>query len=372
MPCRCKELIKVLENIAPANLAEDWDNIGLTYGDPESEIIRIMVTLDVTNDVVLEAARENVQMIISHHPILLHRINKLEYQQPEVQIIKSLIQNNICLYVMHTNLDAARGGVNDSLACALDLKGVSILRKVESQDYLKLVVFAPAEHTQTLLDALFESGAGQIGAYSRCSFTVDGTGTFFPGQGTNPFVGKIGALNKTKEARIETIIPSNRAEAAMTAIKRVHPYEEPAYDLCPVRIPNSNEGMGRIGRLEHPMKMKEFCRLVKSKLGSSCIISSGHDDEPVTTIAVCGGSGSDFIDVAHSKGADVLVTGDMKHHNWLYAKAQGMKVVDAGHYYTERVVVRPLIARLHRDVNELKYSVAIVESKIDTGFTRIF
>lgn len=372
MSCRCKDIIRILEELAPGYLAEEWDNVGLLTGDPECNINKVIMTLDVTLDVVHEAIRENAQMIVSHHPILFHSIKKIDYSQPEMQVVRELIKNDICLYAMHTNLDAVKGGVNDCLAQTLGLRDISVLQKTSGEKYLKLIVYVPVDHVQPILDVLFDHGAGQTGAYSRCSYISEGTGTFFAEEGTHPYIGEVGEFNKTKEARIETIIPAAKAAAAVAAMKEKHPYEEPAYDLFPVESPSLQAGMGRIGNLESGLTFKDFCGMVKTKLQASHVLSSAKENVLVKRIAVCGGSGSDCIESAACKGADVLVTGDMKHHNWLYARDRGILVVDAGHYYTERVVIHPLIEHLHWAVNALKYNIEIVESQIDTGSVHIY
>ncbi len=372
MSCKCKNIMNVLEGIAPASLAEEWDNTGLIVGDPENDISRVLVTLDVDLDVVREAIGRKAQMIVSHHPVLFHSVKKLDFSDPEMQVIRELVRNDICLYAAHTNLDAAKGGVNDCLAHALGLKDISVLRKTRHDALMKLVVYVPADHMQTVIDALFAHGAGQTGAYSRCSFISEGTGTFLPEEGTHPYTGKTGDWTHVREARVETIIPASRADEAVAAMREKHPYEEPAYDLFPIQGSNPFEGMGRIGRLEPCMGLRDFCTLVKSRLDAGHVVTFSNDNSTVKTVAVCGGSGADLIGAAAERGADVLVTGDMKHHDWLHAKALGINVVDAGHYYTERVVVRPLIEHLHRSLNTLEYTVEIVESNIDTGSTYIY
>lgn len=357
----CNEIIRKIEGKYPRHLAEEWDNVGLIIGDRNKEINRILVCLDITNEVVDEAISKGIDMIVSHHPLIFKSIKKLVSDNHIASLIMKLVRSEINVYSMHTNYDNAVEGMNDVLANILELKRCKPLTVNKAQKLYKLVVFVPFSHQHVVRDAILNAGAGHIGNYSHCSFNACGTGTFKPLEGTSPFIGKQNELEKVNEVRIETIMQEHSINSIIKEMLRAHPYEEVAYDIYPLR--NSVDyGTGRYGILEDKMLFKDFCDVVKQKLNINYLNVAGDLDREVEKIAVVGGAGADFMYDAINKGCDVLITGDVKHHQALDALSMGINIIDAGHYFTEITAV-PMIAEFLKTITEVQ----IHESQIVTN-----
>lgn len=341
-----RDLVRVMERLVPPQLAEEWDNSGWQVGDPDAVVQRVLLALDVTPEVLEEAEQQGAQLIISHHPMFLKGIKNVRRDNPAGDLVFRLIRAGIGVYAAHTNLDSAEGGVNDVLARALELQQIEVLHPVQYQRLTKLVVFVPVTHAGVVREALGQAGAGYIGNYSHCTFNLEGTGTFCPGEGTNPFIGTTGRLEQVEEVRIETIVKQEDISGVVQAMLKAHPYEEVAYDLYPLENKGAARGLGRIGRLAEPVALADFAGTVQKVLQAGCLRYGGASDRAVQHVAVCGGSGGDLWPLARQRGADVLVTGDVRYHAARDMLAAGMCFIDAGHFATERVVLPALLEHL--------------------------
>ncbi|SHE29790.1 dinuclear metal center protein, YbgI/SA1388 family [Caldanaerobius fijiensis DSM 17918] len=370
MNLKCHDVIKIIEELAPKVLALEGDNVGLQIGDPDKEVRRVMVALDAVPAVVYEAIEKRVDMLITHHPFFYRPARNLRYDVPQGHITQLLIKNDIALYSAHTNLDCAIGGVNDVLCDVLELKNREVLDKGYEEGLKKVVVFVPKGYLDAVRDAMSEAGAGHIGNYSHCTFACEGIGTFKPLQGSNPFIGQVGKLEKAEEYRLETIVPESRLDAVIKAMLSVHPYEEVAYDVYPEDISYKIYGLGRIGELEKEMDFSEFACYVKNKLAVTFVRAIGKRDKKVKKVAVCGGNGTSLIQKAISKGADVMVTGDVGYHQAQDALAAGFSIIDAGHYGTEKVVVPYLAGYIRKKLHHA--DLEVMQSEIDIEPFSIF
>jgi dinuclear metal center YbgI/SA1388 family protein len=231
MPAKCSDIFRLIEEMAPLNLAESWDNSGLQVGDPRVEVEKVLLTLDVDIRVAREAKTRGCRLIVSHHPLLFKPAGSIRFDRPAGELIAYLVKNDLQVYAAHTNLDNAAGGVSKALAEELGLKKQAVLNQSGRERLLKLAVFVPLEHCEAVRNAMSEAGAGWIGNYSHCTFLTRGTGTFKPLQGTNPYIGKTGVVEHVDEIKIETVVPASRLEPVLQAMLEAHPYEEVAYDL---------------------------------------------------------------------------------------------------------------------------------------------
>ncbi|WP_100488623.1 Nif3-like dinuclear metal center hexameric protein [Sporolactobacillus pectinivorans] len=327
-----QRLIERFEEWAPKKLAYENDKIGLLIGTLDKKLKKVMVTLDVLENVADEAADKHVDLIIAHHPIIFHPLKTVRSDQGQGKIVTKCIKKDIAVYAAHTNLDIADGGVNDMLAERLDLKATEILQPACSEPLFKLVVYVPEGHIEVVRQAIGEAGAGAIGTYSYCSFTSKGEGTFLPGTGTHPFIGTPGRLETTAEGRLETIVPEHLLKRTIDRMIAVHPYEEVAYDVFPMKNKGKSYGLGRIGKLSEPVLFEDYCRFVKKKLGIDGLRAVGPLQEKVQTVAVSGGDGNGLVPYARHRGADVLITGDIYYHTAHDALLAGLKIIDAGHH----------------------------------------
>ena len=328
------EITGYLEGLAPLSLQESYDNSGLQVGDPGMDVTGILVALDVTEEVVLEAERLGFNLVLSHHPVIFGGLKSLTGRNAVQRIVSLAIQKDIAIYSGHTNFDSISGGVNSTMAGRLGLVDQQILDPLKG-GLKKLVVFVPHAQMAQVRQAMFDAGAGQIGAYDSCSFAAEGTGSFRGGEGSNPFVGEQGKLHHEPETRLETIVPASMAGKVVGAMTGVHPYEDVAYDLYPLENKDPGRGMGMVGNLELPMAEEAFMNFVKDRFGVSVIRHSALSGKPVKRVALCGGAGSFLLGKARASGADVFVTGDFKYHQFFDADGK-IVVMDIGHFESEQ------------------------------------
>jgi dinuclear metal center YbgI/SA1388 family protein len=340
------DVITSLEQLAPSNLAAGWDNVGLLLGDHAAEVRSVLTCLTVTPEVAAEAVEGGAQLIVTHHPILFRAVKSLTTATPEGRMVLALVRAGVAVHSPHTAFDNALGGINDMLARRLGLVGVTSLRQREGSRQCKIVVFVPDSDLSRVSDALFAAGAGHIGQYSQCSFRLAGTGTFFGSDATNPAVGQKGRREEVSEWRLEAICPEACLEPVIAAMRKAHSYEEPAYDVYPLRPLPSATGEGRLGRLTRPTPLGDLGRLVKGSLKANLVQLVGDAARPVERVAIVCGAGGDFLLDALAARADVLLTGELRFHDYLTAQAQGLALVLPGHYASERFGVEELATRL--------------------------
>jgi dinuclear metal center YbgI/SA1388 family protein len=358
-------IIEVLNEWAPKWTAWEKDNVGLQVGNLQSKVTKILVTLDVSKQVVQEAIHLKVELIISHHPLLFRPPSAITAGDPIGELVLRLAKQNISLFSAHTNLDHAHGGVSFALAETLGLQEVRFLSPLNNS-LAKIIIFVPEGYVEQILSALTAEGAGVIGNYSSCSFGAKGTGSFRGSSASNPFSGKKDQLEFVDETRLEMIAPRAILPSVVAAIRRVHPYEEPAYDIYAVENPHTNFGMGALGRLPRPRPLRTFLSSAKRILGANALRFTGNLTRPVQSIAVCGGAGSDLLPDAIAAKADVFLTADVKYH--VFQKAQDtIALVDAGHWETERVILKPLVARLYSATRALREPLKVFITKQNTN-----
>lgn len=345
---KLKNIILDLEEIAPPRLADEGDKIGLQVGDIEAEVRRVAVAVDPTPSVIDSALANGVDLLVCHHPLIYRPLETLAAGEPTRDSLIKLIAAGAALYVMHTNYDSAQGGINDVLAERLGVHVTGLLAVRRQERLYKLAVYTPEESVDEVRDAMADAGAGGIGNYTHCSFRSPGTGTFLPLAGAEPYVGEVGAIEEVNEYKLEMLVSEWNLKPVVDAMLLKHPYEEVAYDVIPLANEPYTHGFGRLGSLKRAMKLSEFRRHVEEVLRYRETRMIGDPDTPVEIVAVCGGAGKSFIADARAAGANVYVTGDMTHHDFLAADAIGLAVIDAGHYHTERPGMQELVGRLGR------------------------
>ncbi len=347
-------VIGFLEQFAPPSLAAEWDNVGLLLGDRQARVKRVMTCLTVTPESAAEAVEAKAQLIVTHHPILFRPVKRLTTGNPEGRMVLSLIRAGVAVYSPHTAFDNTRGGINDAIARRLGLVDVGPLRRGEGPRQCKVVVFVPDSDLSRVSDALFAAGAGRIGEYSECSFRLAGTGTFFGSDASNPTVGQKGRREEVSEWRLEVACAESSVESVVSAMRKAHSYEEPAFDVYPLRPSASKFGEGRVGRLPEPAPLGQFARAVKAALGAAMVQAVGDAARSVGRVAIVCGAGGEFLHDAVRARADVLLAGEMRFHDYLSARAQEMALVLPGHYATERFGVEELAGRLQEQWKDVE------------------
>lgn len=334
---KLNDLIKKIENKYPLNLAYDWDNVGLLVGDFDNKIKKVLVTLEANESVVEEAIQKNIDLIITHHPFIFRKMNKINTKDLKGRLIHKLIKNDIALYSMHTNFDIAFDGLNDYFMEVMGFENTKILDVTNSETLYKVAVYVPKTHELQVRKVLGDAGAGYIGNYSNCTFNINGIGTFKPEDNANPFIGNIGEIEEVEEVKIETIVPQNLLQKTIDKMIKAHPYEEVAYDIYKLENKGNSVGLGRISKLQDSITLKELCNSIKEKLNMEHIRVVGNLNDKINKVAVVTGSGADMFKKAKRSGADVLITGDMKYHDAQDALDIGMNVIDCGHFETEDI-----------------------------------
>lgn len=342
------DIIRLMEDIAPPKWALANDKIGLQIGNVDKPVSRVWVALEASPDVVEQAVSAGVQLIITHHALLFRPISVLDTRQRRSRAIQHLLAADIAVYSAHTNLDVAPGGVNDVIAERIGLNDTEILDVTYRDALRKLAVYVPTAHLEAVRHAIGEAGAGAIGNYSHCTFSSTGIGTFLPGDRTTPFIGAHGVLERVEEARLETVVPESLLPQVLAAMRDAHPYEEVAYDVYHVDQPGPAYGIGRVGNLPKGMSLSAFAEHIRDAFGMRHIRYAGDGDLLVERVAVLGGSGSRWVEKSLAKGAQVLVTADVGHHEAGDAWQDGLAIVDATHAALEQPVCAVLADRLQR------------------------
>lgn len=360
------QIIQLFEQFSPQKYAFEGDPIGLQVGSFQKPVKNIMIALDVLENVVDEAIEKAVDLIIAHHPLIFRPMKKIQTDQSQGRVVEKLLKHDITVYAAHTNLDIAKGGVNDMLAQALQLENTSVLVPTYEQQLRKLVVYVPLEHEEQVRVALGEAGAGAIGDYSHCSFSAEGTGRFLPGDHTNPHIGQQGKLEAVQEVKIETVYPVETEKKIISAMLRAHPYEEPAYDLYNLALKGEELGLGRIGELKEAMSLRDFALFAKEVLDSPGVRVVGNLDDKIEKVAVLGGDGNKYFSKAKFKGADVYVTGDFYYHTAHDAMNMGLNIVDPGHN-VEKIMKKGVSEILRKECESSQLDVNIFPSEEDTN-----
>lgn len=327
------DIIAALEAFAPRRLQEDYDNSGLQIGSPLDECTGVLLCVDTTPDIITEAKERGCNLVVSHHPLFFKGVKQLVGATPVQMTAMQAIAARISVYACHTSLDNAYGGVSWVMAGKL---GLTDLRVLDPQcgTLMKLAVMVPVDHAELIRLALFDAGAGAIGNYDCCSYTVEGTGTFRALDGANPYVGELLSIHHEPEVKIEVILPSALRNHVEAALREVHPYEEPAYDFIPLANPSTHNGSGVRGVFDEPITPERLIELVKQQFHSPIVRCSTLPTGKLSRIALCGGSGSSLFGKALVSGAQAMITSDTKYHDFVDYSGR-LFIIDIGHYESE-------------------------------------
>jgi dinuclear metal center YbgI/SA1388 family protein len=343
-----KSVAQILEELAPLEHAEDFDNVGLLVGDSAMEISGILVTLDTLESVVDEAIAKDCNLIVSFHPIIFKGLKKITGKNYVERTVLKAIQNNIAVYAIHTALDNSSNGVNAKICEVLGLGDTQIL--IPKKDTIrKLTTYIPSAVADDLKEKLFKAGAGNIGNYSNCSFALEGTGSYKAGANSNPTIGEIGKTHFEKETMINVTYLKSSESNVLNALMKHHPYEEIAYEVYSLENQNQHIGMGMIGELKEAIPELSFLRHLKKTMGAQVVRHSVLRNKPVKKVAVLGGSGAFAIGAAKAAGADVFVTADVKYHQF-YEAENKMVIADIGHFETEQFTKNLLVDYLTKKI----------------------
>jgi len=367
------DLISAITRVAPPELAEPWDNTGLLVGDPEWPVRGpVMLTIDLTDDVLAEAEDTGAGAIVAYHPPIFKPIPRVTGATREGRVALSCAARGVCVYSPHTALDAAPAGLAEWLVRLAgegreegESRPVTPFARADPEQSHKIVAFIPdhpPEVLERVRDALSNAGAGNIGEYTHCSYMLEGTGSFKGGESTNPAYGEKGRLETVREVRMEMVVSASALPDAIRALYRSHPYEEPAYDVYALADrPDASVGGGRIMDLHEPALASTIAQRVKTALGVNAVklaAPESHNNEPITRVAACPGAGAGMIDAAIAHGAQLFITGEMRHHETLASLEKGCAVLLAGHTNTERPYLPTLAERLREHLADAEFVIS--------------
>jgi dinuclear metal center YbgI/SA1388 family protein len=357
---KIKDIAAIIDEIIPLKLAQDWDNVGLLIGDSQKDVKNILLTIDVTHDVVTEAKKLKIDLIIAYHPVIWDALKKITAEGP-TGVVYDLVRSGIAVFSIHTALDSAVGGVNDELAEIVGIvNGEPIGDYVPNPtgDNYKLVVFVPVKSVAKVSNAVFAAGAGAIGSYSHCGFGTEGTGTFLPHKGAKPAIGKKGKFEKVNEIRFETIVPAGKLNDVVAAMKKAHPYEMPAFDVFKMHDTNMPFGLGRIGELAKPVRIPQIIKRIKKATGAKAVGLIGDQNRLVRRAAVCAGTCGMIINSIIAAKADLYLTGELKHHQALAAREAGLTCICLSHTVSERFILKKCARQLQKQIKTVKINIS--------------
>ncbi|MGE2816234.1 Nif3-like dinuclear metal center hexameric protein [Mycobacterium heidelbergense] len=337
MSVRLADVIDVLDDAYPPRLAQPWDSVGLVCGDPDDALDSVTVAVDATPAVVDEVP--DAGLLLAHHPLLLRGVDTVAASTPKGALVHRLIRSGRALFTAHTNADSASPGVSDALAAALGLTVEAVLEPLSmTGDLDKWVIYVPRENADAVRAAVFDAGAGHIGDYSHCSWSVSGIGQFLPHDGATPAVGSVGTVERVDEDRFEVVAPARARAAVLAAMRAAHPYEEPAFDIFALVPPPGDAGLGRIGTLPRPEPLRAFVSRVATALPQTSwgVRAAGDPEMAVTRVAVCGGAGDSLLTTAAGAGVQAYVTADLRHHPAdEHRRASDVALIDVAHWASE-------------------------------------
>ncbi len=331
---KIKQITSYLETFAPLSYQESYDNAGLLVGNANNDINAVVLCVDVTEKILEEAIEKKAGLIISHHPVIFSGLKRLTGRNYTERIVEKAIKNDIAIYAAHTNIDKVVHGVSYKLSRKLGLENISVLDP-SADNLCKLVVYVPVNYEHKVREAIFETGAGNIGNYSNCSYNLMGEGSYKALDNAKPFAGEKNKLHIEKETRIEVLLPVHIKQKVIQEIYRTHPYEEPAFDIFPVENLDPAKGLGVLGELKIPQEELKFLNKIKNTLKAKQIKYTNLLKKPVSKVAICGGTGSSLLKNAIKADADFFISADFKYHEFFNADNR-IVIVDVGHYESEQ------------------------------------
>lgn len=368
MTDRLADWVALVDELYPERDAGGWDNTGLQVGTPDDPVTRVLVCLDVTDGTLSEAADAGADLVLAHHPLFFQPLAGLTADSAAGRLALRAAREGIGVLAAHSNLDAAPGGTTQPVVDILGLDGVRPLAPQHdpAEETVKLVTFVPVDHTMAVLEAMAGAGAGVIGEYDHCSYRLSGTGTFRPSEAANPASGVRGQLNEEQEERLEIDVTRRLLDDVVVALDEAHPYEEVPYDVYPLEGSSSRKGLGRVGDLPEARSLRAVADALAEALPAPFMRVAGDLDASVRRVAACGGAGDRLIDSALSAGADVYVTGDLRHHPALDAVTQGIACIDPGHYASEAAALPSVRDALTRATQSRGLSARLIASEVRT------
>jgi len=372
MAATINDILSCLDAAYPFAWALTEDRVGLQIGDPQAKVTTVLVALEATLAVVAEAEAQKAQLLLTHHPLLYQPAYDIREDRPQGKLLAALVRAGVAVASCHTNLDLAPEGLNEHLAHQLGLTDLEVLAQVSQDAWLKLAVFVPVGYEDQVRAALVDDRVGVIGRYADCSFAARGQGTFRPLEGAQPFRGEVTALSRAEESRLEVLVPESRVTPTLVRLRAAHPYEEVAYDLYPLANQGLTLGFGRVGRWPGSLFWEEVVQRVKKVFAVSGVRVWGRPPNAVSRGAVCGGSGGDLIGQAQAQGAQVFITGEVRHHQAVPGPEEDFAIIEVGHFASEVVFMPAWAEQLAQLLQQRELEVQVRVATSETAPCQIW
>ena len=364
---KLQEIVKKIYDYLPIRMVMGEDNVGLIAGNYDDECDKMTIAYELNKDILTELLKSRSDLLVTYHTPLFRARSFFRSSNSDPDIFFEAVRAGINLYSVHTALDIPKNGLNFDLAARLGLRNIKFLSPLDSV-LSKVAAFVPATHLDAVRDAMGNAGAGRIGNYSHCSFTSSGIGSFVPSEKASPFIGSAGFLEKAEEIKIEMIVERWLIGSVVNAMLKVHPYEEPAYDIIPLANVSGEYGFGAVGEFSKPVPLTDFLSRIKRTLGTDSIRVSHRRDIKIRKVGICAGAGAKYYEDAVRHGADIFITGDVKHHEFREAQSRSTILADASHAGTERFAPDSLI-KIMREAFQGQLEIEMSKSKIKNAIT---
>ena len=365
MTATIEDMIYIMEGLAPPNLAEKWDNIGLQVGQKDWIVKSIWIALDPLLEVVEAACQAQIDLLITHHPLIFNPLKSIDFDSPVGQIIKLASENRLSIYAAHTNLDSVSGGMNDIFAGRLGMRNLRPLLRGGAETLFKLVVYVPSELEPTLLSALFDARTGVLDDYQRYTFRTRGTASLLSSQVENKINRRSGLRGEGEEVRIESVVSTNELSGLEDRLKSIHPAENIKYEMFPLFQPETRQGIGRCGDLPNQTDLKSLVVQVKRNFGLKTVRMVGEPDLTIQKVAVCTGSGGGLVSHFLASKAEAFISGDIKYHEAREVQAAQKGLIDIGHFASEHIIVPELTEQLRAAIAFKNLEVSVFPCPIE-------
>lgn len=359
---RIRDIIKLIEEFAPAVWSEEWDNVGLQVGSVGKPVDSVFIAVDPSSSVLARAVKSGSQLLITHHPFLFHPLRRLDLESPLGRMTSFLIQNNLSVYSAHTNLDTIPDGVSTALAKRLGLDVVDVLKDSNRASFCQLSVFLPQGLEKELGRALGDWSKRWI--KYRLYYLED----MMSSAPAAPFGSREERTlhSADRVARMDLTIPCSELSDLLDDIRSLYG-NTIDFDLYPMKNKPVPVGYGCLAELNRRITFDHFVAFLKEQLGIPYVQMAGTVPAAVNKIAICGGSGSGFLEEAHRAGADILITSEVKHSQARLCEELGFCVLDIGHFHSERFGMMALAGYIRERLQETKLDVKVLEDQEERG-----
>jgi len=363
---KIKDFIKTINLVAPLSMNEKWDNSGLIVGNLETKVEKVLLGIDITDELLDFAIKNKYNLVLTHHPMIFKNMKKFEINNKRAHYLFKAYENNLNILGWHTPLDLSDMGTHETLSNIINLQNREIIEKIYVESYYKLITFVPKTHIDIVFDAITKAGAGRYNNYDSCTFQQNGLGTFKPLINSNAYIGSVGNIEHVEEIKLESIVLKSNVSNVIAKLKQVHPYEEVAYDIIKLENLKKEYGHGRIGNIKS-ISAKELAFELKKELGAKCIKIYGDENRKIENIAICAGAGEDLINELNN--IDAYISSDIRSTKILDLMDKDMVVIDIGHYYSERPVLKKLKEFLDSNLENILVDISELDMDNESSYT---